>query len=115
MTAEFVHHQDSLTQCLVIELARVREQLYQSLLHLAAYTTEFRADERYIGAPLPALRRLPDVGGYVPARGPLITIDPPRYSRQGADAEFFWTDRVPLPRDQHSIGHRAARWHDFRE
>ena len=80
-TADFAHHKDSLTQLLVIELARVRQQLHQALIHLAAHTTEFASDECYVGGPLPAYRRLPDVGGYVPTRGPLISSHPPCYGQ----------------------------------
>ena len=42
----------------MIELARVRQQLNQALIHLATHTTEFAPDKRYIGGPLPSYRWL---------------------------------------------------------
>ena len=97
---------------LFLELATCRDQLHQTLSHLAAYTTEFVGDANYSGFELPRYYRLSDVGGYTPARGALLTINP----RHTVPLEYglqtkgwcFDTDSVPLPLGQFQPDRRGT-------
>jgi hypothetical protein len=56
---------------------------------------------------------LPDIGGYTPERGPLLSIDPQHtgpllYGEQGSDTHFDGTHRLRLPSYPSSIGRRAS-------
>lgn len=115
-TAEFAYSGEAVGRVLVRELAIVRDQLDRALSHLAAYTTEFIGDTRYYGFEL-APRHLPGVGGYTPARGALLTVDPRHtvpleYGLQ-PDGQCFPTGRVALPHDQFQRDRRSTRYRCF--
>jgi hypothetical protein len=111
-TAELVYCGEAMSRALFLELATCRDQLHRALSHLAAYTTEFVGDASYSGFELPRYSQLPDVGGYTPARGALITINPchtvPLEYGLQADALCFDTDCVPLPLEQFQPDRRGT-------
>jgi hypothetical protein len=117
MTAQFVQCQDRFTQALLHELDSVTEQLWRTRQHLAAYTTPQPSHPSY-----PQSVRFPptcapsDVGGYVPDRGQLLSVDPHHrgpllYGEQGPEAHSLYTPRLHLPVDQHSRGRRRTNRH----
>jgi hypothetical protein len=117
-TAQFGHCHDRFVRALLSEIDTTRQQLREAVQYLALFSAT--RPSYYTFPPrfeLPETSTLPDVGGYVPERGALLSVDPaapsyrPRaYGIQGPDAFFFDTPRLRLPYDQHSRGRRASRW-----
>jgi hypothetical protein len=77
MTAQFVQCQDRFTQALLLELDSVTEQLWHARQHLAAYTTPQPSHPSYPqSVQFPPSCAPSDVGGYIPHRGQLLSVDP---------------------------------------
>jgi hypothetical protein len=113
MTAQFVQCQDRFTQALLHELDFVTEQLWRTRQHLRAYTLQ---PSHSCYPPLPPTCAPSDVGGYIPDRGQLLTVDPHTrgpllYGEQGPEAHALYAPRLRLPVDQQSRGRRRTNRH----